>query len=146
MTELVRRFLDEGLEALAVLDEHGNAIGIISQDELVAAFSRRNEAPSAEEIMRDGVPQVPPDVPLAAAAQIMRDMNVRVLYLMHHAGGIEYPAAVVSYWHLMRHMAAEDADDLRDLGILAEREPPLTTFLRRRQEALDRANRGRSSD
>jgi CBS domain-containing protein len=143
---LVRRFLDEQLEALAVLDHQGNAIGIISQDELVAAFGRRNAEPTAEEIMREGVPQVPPDIPLAAAAQIMRDMNTRVLYLMHHGGGIEYPAALISYWHLMRHMAAEDADDLRDLGILAEREPPLTTFLRRRKEALDRASRAGSPD
>jgi hypothetical protein len=82
------------------------------------------------------VPTVPPDVPLTAAAQIMLDMNVRAVYMTHHAGGIEYPAAWLTYTHLLRHLVG---DDLADLGIRADRESPLDTFLRRREEARKRA-------
>ena len=52
------------------------------------------------------VPRVPPDIPLKTAAQIMQDQGVRVLFLTHHAGGIEYPAAYITYKHLLRHLAA----------------------------------------
>jgi len=86
--------------------------------------------------MRPDVPELPPDIPLAAAAQLMRDMGVRVIFLNHHAGGIKYPAAYLTYRHLLRHLAARDGEDLKDLGIKAEREAPLEVFLRRRDEAL----------
>jgi hypothetical protein len=91
--------------------------------------------------MQDGVPQVPPDIPLPVAAQIMQDQGVRVVYMMHHAGGIAYPAAMLSYKHLLRHLAMESQSDLNDLGIKAEREAPLETFIRRRDAARQRAQK-----
>jgi hypothetical protein len=67
---------------------------------------------------------------------------VRIVFMMHHAGGIEYPAAMLSYTHLLRHLAAKDGADLADLGIEAARESPLETFIRRRNEARRRAGYG----
>jgi hypothetical protein len=69
----------------------------------------------------------------------MLDQGVRMVFMTHHAGGIEYPAAMLSYKHLLRHLAIESEDDLKDLGIKAERESPLETFIRRRDEARRRA-------
>jgi hypothetical protein len=88
--------------------------------------------------MRDGVPQVPPDIPLTAAAQLMQDFKVRTLFLMHHAGGIEYPAAMISYKHLLRHLVADNETELRDLGIGAERQTPLEMFIQRRDAARNK--------
>jgi len=85
--------------------------------------------------MREGIPQVPPDIPLTAAAQFMRDLGVRTLFLMHHAGGVEYPAAAISYKHYLRYLAANDLADLNDLGIKADRIPPLEDFFQRRAAA-----------
>ena len=98
--EVVRLFLEENLEGLIVLDSEGHAAGAISQDELLRAYSWDDyrELP-AEAIMRDDVPQVPPDIPLAAAAQIMQDQGVRVAFVMHHTAGISYPAALITYQH-----------------------------------------------
>jgi len=62
----------------------------------------------------------------------MQDMRVRVVYMTHHAGGIEYPAAWLTYEHLLRSMSGEDP---KSLGIHAAREAPLEVFLRRREEA-----------
>lgn len=142
VAELAKSFLEKNLEAVVVLDDHGHAVGVVTQDELVAAFGdEAAPARTAEEIMRPDVPQVPPEIPLPVAVQIMRDLGVRVVYMTHHAAGIEYPAAMLSYQHILRHLAATEGDDLRDLGIRAEREPPLETFLRRRDEARRRAGR-----
>jgi CBS domain-containing protein len=135
IVDIARIMLDADVEAVVVLEE-GNALGIIGQDELVQAFTRPDYADlTAEQILREGVPQIPADIPLSAAAQYMLDQRVRVLFLMHHAGGIEYPAALISYRHLLRLMAARNPQELSDLGIQAERESPIETFLRRRDEA-----------
>jgi CBS domain-containing protein len=140
---LARLLLDMNIEAVVVLNpEDGHAIGMVSQQELVAAYSREGgRGLKAEDILREGVPQTPPDIPLEAAAQIMLDSGVRVLFQMHHAGGILYPAAMLTYNHLLRHLAAQSVEELSDLGIKAKREAPLDTFNKRRKEAHARLNK-----
>jgi CBS domain-containing protein len=134
--DLARLVLDKGLEAVVVLDPEGHAIGVVGQDDLARAYSQENRHQlTAEDVMSEGVPQVPADIPLVTAAQIMRDQGVRVLFLMHHAGGITYPAAMLTYTHLLRHLAARDDGDLADLGIKASRQPPLDTFIKKRDAA-----------
>jgi len=131
--EIAQLLLDQDLDEVIVLDE-GKALGVVGQNDLIAAFARQDiELLTAVEVMREGVPQVPAHIPLAAAAQIMLDQGVRTLFLMHHAAGIEYPAAALSYKHYLRLLAAEDIQDLRDLGIQAERRLPLEEFTQRRQ-------------
>jgi len=142
VVDLTRLLLEKDWEGFVALDEQGHAAGIVTQNELVAAYVRGNWADlTAEDVMQVDVPQVPPDIPLTAVAQIMRDQGVRVVFMMHRAGGIQYPAAFITYKHLLRHLAARNEAELRDLGIKAEREPPIETFLRRREEARKRASR-----
>ena len=142
--ELVRWFLEKEIEGAVVLDEHGHGAGVVTHDELIKAYADGDyEQLTAQDVMRTDVPTMPPDIPLTAAAQIMQDMGVRVVYMTHHAGGIEYPAAYLTYKHLLRHLAARDEEELKDLGIKAEREAPLETFFRRRDEALRKARSGR---
>lgn len=142
IVEVARLLVEKSLEAVIVLDEEGHALGVVGQDELVRAYAREGaRSLKAGQILREGVPQIPPDIPLAAAAQIMQDLQVRALFLMHHAGGIEYPAAYISYRHFLRHLAASSPDDLRDLGIEAERRPPVEVFVEKRDAA--RKSRGR---
>lgn len=148
ITDLARLFLDEELEAVVVLDENGHAAGVVSQVELVNAYAHEKhlvnakQVPlTAETIMEPGVLQVPPDIPLSAAAQILLDQRARAVFMMHHAGGIEYPAAVLTFKHILRHIAMRDPSELSDLGIKASRKAPLEQFLKRRDEARRRANR-----
>ena len=137
---VVRAMLLNQLDEVVVLEE-GNALGVIGQKELIWAYTRQDyETLVAEDVMREGIPQVPPDIPLVAAAQIMLDLDVRTLFLMHQSAGIEYPAALISFRHLLRHMAAENLDELRDLGIKAERRSPLETFIERRNAARKSTN------
>ena len=142
VVELTRWFLEKDIEGAVVLDENGHGAGVVTHDELVKAYARGDyEGLTAQDVMRADVPQAPPDIPLTAVAQIMQDMGARVVFMMHHAGGISYPAAYLTYKHLLRHLAAREGEDLKDLGIKAERESPLETFIRRRDEALRQANK-----
>ena len=136
IVDIARVLLEKDSEAMAVLDEEGHAVGMVSQDELVKAYAQNDyEKLTAEDIMRAELAQLPPEIPLNAAAQIMQDQKLRVVFMTHHAGGIEYPAAVLSYKHLLRHMAMQEEEDLRDLGIDAERQSPKEAFIQRRDEA-----------
>jgi predicted transcriptional regulator len=142
IVEVTRLLLERDLEGVVVLDLEGHAVGVVSRDELVRAYARDDcRDLTAEEVMRDGVPQIPPDIPLTAAAQLMQDLGVRVVFLMHHAGGIEWPAATLSYKHLLRHLAAQEEDELSDLGIAAARQTPLETFIQKRDDARRQTRR-----
>jgi CBS domain-containing protein len=137
---LARLILEKDYEGVVVLDEEGHGIGVVTRDDLVRNYDRENfDTLTAEDIMTEGVPQVPPDVPLAAAAHMMRDNGWRIVFLMHNANGIIYPAAMLSYKHFIRHLAAESNEELTDLGIKAARKPPLEVFIEKRDAARRKA-------
>jgi CBS domain-containing protein len=134
--DVARLLLDKELEGIVVLDGEGHGVGVVSRDDLARAYGRGDvDNLTAEDVMSEGVPQVPPDIPLAAAAQLMADNGWRAAFLMHNAGGIIYPAAMISTTHFLRHLAAQSDDDLRDLGIKAERQLPVEAFKARRDAA-----------
>lgn len=131
------------LEELVVMEE-GHNMGVVGKIELAMAYARSDwSSLTAEDIMRPGVVTVPADIPITAAAQIMLDNSVRALYLTHHAGGVEYPAAFISFQHLVRHIAAENQDDLKDLGIEAQRKSPLESYFLKRDSAKKNAHQSR---
>lgn len=143
IADIAQLLLDENIEGLAVLDEQGHAVGTVSHDELIQVFAQENwQSLTAQDVMRPGMPQIPPNIPIAAAAQLMQDMGVRIVFLTHHAGGIEYPAGVLTYRHLLRYIAAKDDDDLSDLGIKSSRQSPIEIFMQKR-DAARRRNRPR---
>ena len=133
--DLASLMLEKNSEAVAVLED-GNAVGVVDQNDLVRAYSRQDVwTLKAEDIMQEKVPEAPPEIPLMAAAQMMLDEGKRAIFLMHYSAGIGYPAAILTYRHLLRHLAAKSPDDLHDLGIQAERQSPLEAFIQRRDAA-----------
>jgi len=136
VSEIARLMVEKSLEAVVVLDEEGNARGYVGQDEAVGAISRPDGRDlKVEDVLREDIPEIPVDIPIAAAAQIMQDKGVRVLFFLHHAGGIAYPAGILTYRHVLRLLAARSPGDLRDLGIQAARQSPLEVFIQRRDAA-----------
>ena len=89
--------------------------------------------------MSEGVPELGADIPLSVAAQMMKDKRIRIAYMMHNSAGIIYPAAFISYRHILRHIAAKDDSELKDLGLAAARKSPLEQFIERRDEARRKA-------
>lgn len=140
ITDIARLILERDLEAVVVLQPaDGHAIGFVGREELARAYAGDDwSALTAEEVMRVDLPQAPPDIPLTAAAQLMLDQGLRCLFLVHHSGGVIYPAGVITFKHLIRHLAMRDARDIQDLGIHAVRRAPLEDYYRRREEARRR--------
>ena len=113
LVEAVQTLLQNQLEALVILDAHGHAVGLFGRQEAVLAYglpqpcSGSLDALKVADAMRPEIPEIPPDVPATAAAQLMVDQNVRCLYLMHHDGGISWPAAVLRFEDILRHVAGQ---------------------------------------
>ena len=140
IVDIARFLLEHAIEEMVVLGEEGEGVGIVGYEQLLAAYSRENaESLTAEEVMREGVPELPADIPVALAVQLMKDKGIRVGYMTHNSAGIIYPAASISYKHILRLFAAKDESELKDLGLAAERKSPIETFLARRDEARKKA-------
>jgi CBS domain-containing protein len=142
VVDVARFLVENSVEEVVVLGEEGEGVGICGYKELVNAyilpFGDDREL-TAEDVMSEGVPELPSDITLTLAAQLMKDKGIRVAYMNHNSAGIIYPAALISYKHLVRHLAARDDSDLKDLGINAERKSPLEVFIERRDGARKQA-------
>ena len=140
ITDIARFLTDNNVEEMVVLGDEGEGIGTCGYKELVKAYGRDTVRElTAEEVMSEGVPELPSDITLKLAAQLLQDKNIRVAYMNHNSAGIIYPAASISYKHLVRHLAAENEEELKDLGFKAERKSPLEQFIERRDEARKQA-------
>lgn len=143
IADIARFLLVHHVEAMCVLDAEGHGIGVVGEQELISAYGRDNpESLKAEDVMSEGVPELGADIPLAVAAQMMKDNGIRIAYMMHNAAGIIYPAAFISYRHILRHIAAKDEKDLKDLGLAAERKSPIEQFIERRDAARKKSGIG----
>jgi CBS domain-containing protein len=113
LTDAVHILLRDGLESLVVLDENGHAVGLCGRREAVVAYGLSGvrvegiEPLTVVDVMRPDIPEIPPDIPATAAAQLMLDQDVRDLYLLHHDGGISWPAAVLRFDDVLRYIVAE---------------------------------------
>jgi CBS domain-containing protein len=146
VVEIARFLIDNNTEEMVVLGEEGEGVGVCGYNELVNAYiipfgDEREDVRglTAEDIMSEGVPELPSDITLKLAAQLMKDKGIRVAYMNHNSAGIIYPAASISFKHLVRHLAAKDESELKDLGFNAERKSPLEVFIERRDEARKQA-------
>ena len=101
----------ENLDSLIVLDENGNAVGLFGLREVMNAFGRygadvrdcRNL--TVAKVMQPEIPEIPPDIPAMAAAQLMLDQNIREMYLMHYDGGFKWPSAVFRFADVLSYLA-----------------------------------------
>lgn len=145
-TDIARFIIYNNVEEMVVLGSEGEGVGVVGYEELVRAYilpagdeQENVKSLTAEQVMREGVPELPSDIPLTAAAQMMRDQNIRVAYMTHNSSGIIYPAAMISYKHIVRHIAAKDESELKDLGLAAERKSPLDVFIAKRDKTRKEA-------
>ena len=140
IADVARFIVEHHVEEMVVLDGEGHGVGVCGYEQLVGAFGRDDiQALTAEDIMREGVPELPADITIVLAAQMMKDKGIRVAYMTHNSAGITYPAALISYKHILRALAAKDESDLKDLGIAAQRKSPIEQFTERRDEARRKA-------
>jgi CBS domain-containing protein len=128
LAEVARLLVERNAAALVVLDEDGNAVGWIGEEH-VARVMGSSVSLVAGDVMEEQVPIIPPDVPAAAAAHLMLDKGIRQLFVVHHAGGIVYPAAVFTLQDVIRVVGG--LERAPGVGVGAERPSPIDLFKHR---------------
>ena len=102
VVDIAQFILQQNVEEMVVLGIEGEGVGIVGYSEIINAYGNENiQSLTAEEVMREGVPELPADITLLLAAQLMKDKNIRVAYMTHNSAGIIYPAAYISYKHIL---------------------------------------------
>ena len=136
IADLVPHFLEKNLEEAMVMED-GNAIGVIGREELVSAIENPEwRSLKVVDLMREDFLIIPPDTTLILAIKLMQDKNVRAAFMIHNAGGLIYPAGILTYRHILHLLAAKTPEDLADLGFNASRQSPLEAFIQKRDAAI----------
>ncbi len=104
LANVARLMAQERATAIIVMDDFG-ACGVVSQSDLLQAFTRNYELLTAEEVMTDVIYSVSPDAPITTAAHMMLDERVHQVFVMHDHPGPARPSAVVTLNALVREMA-----------------------------------------
>lgn len=113
LAEAARTLLGKQLESLIVLNEHGHAVGMLTRPDVVAAYghsgarAQGTEPLTAGDVMRPDILEIPADIPATAAALMILDHGIREAYLLHHDGGLSWPAAVFRFDDVLRYLAEE---------------------------------------
>ena len=109
LPEVARILALENADAVIVMDEFG-ACGVVSQTDLVRAYSRNYELLTAEDAMTEKIIEVAPAAPITAAANLMSEDKVHQLFLMHTHPGPSRPSAVVTMRAIVREMGGLEPD------------------------------------
>ncbi len=104
LMQAAQLMIREKAEALIVMDEFG-ACGVITQTDLVRAYTRNYELLTAEQVMTEKIISIAPDVAITAAAHLMADEKIHQVFLMHEHPGPSRPSAVVTQEAIVRAMA-----------------------------------------
>jgi CBS domain-containing protein len=128
---LAQQVIEQGWTAVIVMDDDGDARGWIDERMLAVAYSHTSDASqlTAGDIMDEDVPEVPADIPLSATVQIMADMGVDHLFMMHNAGGKSWPASVLNLRDVVKALAGPEY--IKAQGMHAARPTPMDLFRQR---------------
>ncbi len=129
LPEVARLLVTRNVAALVVLDEDGNMAGWIGEQHLARVIDGDYKTMTAADIMDENVPVMPPELPAAAAAQLLVDQGISQVFITHHAGGMNYPAAVFTLQDVARVIGG--LERAPGVGAGSERPSPIDLFKHR---------------
>jgi CBS domain-containing protein len=100
---------EKDISALVVIDETGDAVGVISRTDLVNArfiqpYLKHWRGMSAEHLMSKPVITVSPDTRIKQAVAVLQDRRIHRLVVVEQQGGRVRPIGILSVTDLARHM------------------------------------------
>ena len=100
----------QGLSGVAVIDNQGAAMGVISGMDIIKVMGKKNwESLMAENIMTSRVETAKPTCTIAEAARMMREKNIHRLLVLSETGiGIsQRPIGILSTSDIVREAARD---------------------------------------
>jgi len=103
--QAARRMVEYSVNALVVVTEGtGELVGLVSRSDLARVYDQDYDALTVEAVMSHKVETIIPDIPVAAAVQIMLDRGVDRLVIQHVAPATPRPVGVLSLSDIVREM------------------------------------------
>lgn len=110
LPEVAKTLTGHKINALFVVNDSGDACGVVSQTDLVRAYSQGRDLNNlvAEDVMTPEVITVVADIPVRTAAKIMIDRGIHRL-LITMGGPLPYrPVGILSMSDIVRDLGAEE--------------------------------------
>lgn len=112
--QISRLLLDNRIHGVVVVDNAANAVGVVSQTDLVLARQGRRPAVfhtmTAKEIMTPGLITCEPGTSVTEAVTLMTRHRIHRLVVVEEQGGHRMPVGVVSMTDVIRTMLGEPPD------------------------------------
>jgi arabinose-5-phosphate isomerase len=103
--EVAMALVENKIHAVAVMDDNGDVIGVISEIDILKVIGQNLDLTRAEDIISSAVQSITPDSRLEEAAEIMLGLRVHRLIVLHPEG--RRAVGVLSISDIIREMAIE---------------------------------------
>lgn len=104
VSESAKLLVKEDISSIVVTAPDNEAVGVISEIDLIKVFDKDWDKLTAEEVMSTFVRAIDPEMTIKKAADIMRDLNIHRLLILHKAPGRSYdvPVGILSASDILR--------------------------------------------
>jgi len=104
VSEVARILVEEGISGIAVTAPDDEVVGVIAEIDIIKVFDQDWDKLTAEDVMSTFVRTIDPETTLKKAADIMRDLNIHRLLILHRAPGRSYdvPVGILSASDILR--------------------------------------------
>ncbi len=104
VSESAKLLVKEDISSIVVTAPDNEAVGVISEIDLIKVFDKDWDKLTAEDVMSTFVRAIDPEMTIKKAADIMRDLNIHRLLILHKAPGRSYdvPVGILSASDILR--------------------------------------------
>jgi len=92
--EIAKLMVEKDISGVAVTAPDNEVVGVIAEMDLIKVFDHDWDKLTAEDIMSSFVRTIEPETTIKEAADIMRDLNIHRLLILHRAPGRSYDVPV----------------------------------------------------
>ena len=96
VSEVARILVEKDVSGVAVTVPDGEAVGVISEIDVIKVFDQNWNTLTAEDIMSSFVRTVNPEMSLKKAADLMRDLNIHRLLILSLSPAYGLPVGIVT--------------------------------------------------
>ncbi|MDI6887010.1 MAG: CBS domain-containing protein [archaeon] len=96
VSEVARILVDKNVSGVAVTAPDGEAVGVISEIDIIRVFNQNWDTLTAEDIMSSCVRTADPETTIKDAAVIMRDLNIHRLLILSLSPAYGLPVGILT--------------------------------------------------
>ncbi|MDI6810649.1 MAG: CBS domain-containing protein [archaeon] len=96
VSEVARILVDKNVSGVAVIAPDGEAVGVISEIDIIKVFDQNWDTLTAEDIMSSFVRTVDPETSIKEAADIMKDLNIHRLLILSLSPAYGLPVGILT--------------------------------------------------